>query len=101
MAYTFARVSAVVGLRRGDYRLEGKRARLRLIEKGSKEKLVWLHREAEELLDAYIAEAGIADPAAPLFQALCKPHRLTGEALDRRNMLQSYVQGHRNHGISA
>jgi len=27
-------------------------ARLRLIEKGNKEKLVWLHREAEEFLDA-------------------------------------------------
>jgi hypothetical protein len=34
MGYTFARVSAVVGLTRGDYRLEGKRARLRLFEKG-------------------------------------------------------------------
>lgn len=34
MGYTFARVSAVVGLARGDYRLEGKRARLRLLEKG-------------------------------------------------------------------
>ncbi len=100
MAYTFARVSAVVGLRRGDYRLEGKRARLRLIEKGSKEKLVWLHREAEELLDAYIAEAGIADPAATLFQALCKPHRLTGEALDRRNMLRAVKERYAKAGLS-
>jgi site-specific recombinase XerD len=33
MAYTFARVSAVTRLKRGDYRLEGKRARLRLLEK--------------------------------------------------------------------
>lgn len=40
MAYTFARVSAVVGLSLGDYRLEGKRARLQLMEKGNKEKLV-------------------------------------------------------------
>ena len=40
MAYTFARVSAVVGLSLGDYRLEGKRARLRLMEKGNKEKVV-------------------------------------------------------------
>jgi hypothetical protein len=29
MGYTFARVSAVVGLALGDYRLEGKRGRLR------------------------------------------------------------------------
>jgi hypothetical protein len=30
------------------YRLEGKRARLRMVEKGGKKKLVWLHHEAEE-----------------------------------------------------
>lgn len=87
MAYTFARVSAVVGLGLGDYRLEGKRARLRLMEKGNKERLVWLHREAEEFLDAYIKEAGIAGQA-PLFQTLGKSHRLTGEAISWRDMLR-------------
>ena len=46
MAYIFARVSAVLKLKRGDYSLQGKRARLRLLEKGNKEKLVWLHHEA-------------------------------------------------------
>jgi integrase/recombinase XerD len=45
MGYTFARLSAVVGLTLGDYRPEGKRGRLRLMEKGNKGKLVWLHRE--------------------------------------------------------
>jgi integrase/recombinase XerD len=88
MAYTFARVSAVVGAKRGDYRLEGKRARLRLLEKGNKEKLVWLHREAEEFLDGYIAAAGIDDPDAPLFQTLDKSHRLTGDVITRRDMLR-------------
>ncbi len=88
MAYTFARVSAVVGLKRGAYRLEGKRARLRLLEKGNKEKLVWLHREAEEFLDAYIAAAGIEGAEAPLFQTLDKAHRLTGVAITRRDMLR-------------
>ena len=87
MGYTFARVSAVVELNLGDYRLEGRRARLRLMEKGGKEKLVWLHRGAEEFLDAYIKEAGRTARDAPLFQTLDKAHRLTGEALDRRNML--------------
>ena len=88
MAYTFARVSAVVGVKRGDYRLQGKRARLRLLEKGNKEKLVWLHHEAEEFLDAYIAAAGIEDADAPLFQSIDKGQQLTDEALDRRNMLR-------------
>jgi integrase/recombinase XerD len=87
MAYTYARVSTVVGVRWGDYRMEGKRACLRLLEKGNKEKLVWLHREAAEFLDAYIEAAGIDDPDAPLFQSLDKAHRLTGLAISRRDML--------------
>jgi len=86
MAYTFARVSPVVGLSVSDYRLEGKRTRLRLMEKGGKEKQVWLHREAEEFLDAYIKEAGIEDMDAPLFQSLDKAHRLTGEGITRRDI---------------
>src|SRR5271170_2061008 len=59
MGYTFARVSAVLKLKRGDYSLQGKRARLRLQEKGGKEKLVWLHHEAEHYLDAYLEVANI------------------------------------------
>jgi integrase/recombinase XerD len=79
MGYNFARVSALVGLARRDYRLEGKRARLRLLEKGNKEQLVWLHHEAEEYLDAYIAAAGISNAEASLFQSLDKAHTLTGQ----------------------
>ena len=89
MAYTFGRVSAVVGTNLSDYRHEGKRARLRLMEKGNKEHLVWLHREAEEFLDAYIKEAGLEDARAPLFQSLDKMHRPTGEALLRRDMQEA------------
>lgn len=100
MAYTFARVSAVVGLRHGNYRLEGKRARLRLLEKGNKEKLVWLHREAEEFLDAYVAAAGIEDDDAPLFQTLDKAHSLTGETITRRDMLRVVKERCRAAGLS-
>lgn len=88
MAYTFARVSAVLKLKRGDYSLQGKRARLRLLEKGNKEKLVWLHHEAEEYLDAYLACAAITAADVPLFQTLTKTHRLTGEPITRRDMLR-------------
>jgi len=100
MGYTFGRVSAVIGVNRGDYRLEGKRARLRLLEKGNKEKLVWLHREAEEYLDAYLAVSGIEEKDAPLFQSLDKAQRLTGEALDRRNMLYAVKDRCRDAGLS-
>jgi integrase/recombinase XerD len=88
MAYTFARVSAVLKLKRGDYSLQGKRARLRLLEKGNKEKLVWLHHEAEQYLDTYLEAAAVNDPGAPLFQTLNKNHRLTGLVISRRDMLR-------------
>ena len=88
MAYTFARVSAVVKLKRADYSLQGKRARLRLLEKGGKEKLVWLHHEAEQYLDAYLEGAHISDAGAPVFQTMNKNHRLTAEGISRRDMLR-------------
>jgi site-specific recombinase XerD len=88
MAYTFARVSAVARLKRADYRIEGKRARLRLLEKGNKEKLVWLHHEAEQFLDAWLAQAQLEDGEQALFQTLGKTHRLTGEAMSRRDYLR-------------
>ena len=88
MAYTFARVSAVLKLKRADYALQGKRARLRLLEKGNKEKLVWLHHEAEQYLDAYLEAAAVSESGAALFQTLDKNHRLTGLPLSRRDMLR-------------
>jgi site-specific recombinase XerD len=100
MAYTFARVSAVARLERRDYRLEGKRARLRLLEKGNKEKLVWLHREAEEFLDAYLAATGIGDAEATLFPALDKAHNMTGQAITRRDMLRMVKERCQAAGLS-
>jgi integrase/recombinase XerD len=88
MAYTFARVSAVAGLKRGDYRLEGKRARLRMLEKGGKEKLVWLHHEAEQFLDAYLAEVRIEGVEEALFPTLDKTHRMSGAPVTRRDVLR-------------
>ena len=88
MAYTFARVSAVLKLKRGDYSLQGKRARLRLQEEGGKEKLVWLHHEAEQYLDAYLDAAKISEAGAALFQTMDKNHRMTGLPLSRRDMLR-------------
>lgn len=92
MAYTFARVSAVVLLQREDYRFQGKRPQLRLQEKGGKEKLIWLHHEAEEFLDRYLEKAGITDAKAPLFQTLDKLHRLTGQGISRRDLLRAVKQ---------
>jgi site-specific recombinase XerD len=99
MAYTFGRVSAIVGLRLGDYRLEGKRTRLRLMEKDNEEKLVWLHREAEEHLAAYLSAAHIEDHSAPIFQTVDKTHHLSGDAMSRRDMLRVVKQRCRASGF--
>jgi site-specific recombinase XerD len=88
MGYTFARVSAVAGLRREDYSLAGKRPRLRLHEKGGKEKIVWPHHQAEEYLDAYLEATGPLEAKAPLFPSVSKNHHLTGNAMSRTDMLR-------------
>ena len=70
MAFTFARVGAVVGLRVGDYYQAGRRSFLRLHEKGSKEKDVPTHHRLEEYLDEYLAAARIMEEREePLFRS--------------------------------
>lgn len=100
MAYTFARVSAVARLELGDYRLEGKRARLHIVDKGGKEKLVWLHHEAEQFLDAYLAAAALEGAETALFQTLDKTHRMSGDPLTRRDMLRIVKERCRAAGLS-
>ena len=41
---------------------------LRLLEKGNKERLVWLHHEAEQFLDAYLDAANINENTPPCFR---------------------------------
>lgn len=71
MAYTFARVSAVASLKVKDYVELGRRSFIRLNEKGGKERDIPCHHLLEALLDAYLAEAGIAeDRESPLFRSV-------------------------------
>ena len=85
MVYSFARVSAVVGMKVKDYYANGKRHFVGLHEKGGKYHEVPVHHKAEDFLDVYLAEAGIAgDKNAPLFQSAGgKGRKLTGKALSR------------------
>jgi site-specific recombinase XerD len=88
MAYSFARISAVLGMNVGDYRQQGKRCWLRLHEKGGKEHDVPCHHKAEEYLDAYVAAAGVADERdTPLFRTFDRRRLLTADRLDRREAL--------------
>ena len=70
MLYSFARVSAVLGMRRQDYFQQGSRGWLRLHEKGGKRHDVPAHHRAAEALDAYLEAAGLEDGRAALFQSV-------------------------------
>jgi integrase/recombinase XerD len=70
MAFTFARVSAVVGLKVEDYYAQKKRWWLRLHEKNGKVNEMPCHHKLESYLDTYIEAAGIAaDRKGSLFRA--------------------------------
>ena len=83
MVYSFARVSAVVGMRRQDYFVEGTRGWLRLHEKGGKRHDVPAHHRAEAAVEAYLVAGGVEDAKAPLFQSVDRSGRLSGRSLTR------------------
>ena len=88
MLYSFARVSAVLGMRRQDYFQQGSRGWLRLHEKGGKRHDVPAHHRAAEALDKYVEAAELEEPKATLFQSVEPAGRgLTGRALQRRVVL--------------
>jgi site-specific recombinase XerD len=57
LTYTFARVSAITKMRRKDYYRAGRRWKVRLKEKGGKQRDVPLHHKAKDYLDAYVEAA--------------------------------------------
>jgi site-specific recombinase XerD len=85
LAYTFARIGAVVSLRVKDYFQIGKRSVLRFSEKGGKEKEIPVHHKLESILDRYLDAAEIQDqPDSPLFLAARgKTRELTNHGIDR------------------
>ena len=88
MVYSFARVSAALGMKVEDYYTEGRRAWFRLHEKGGKRHEVPAHHNAEDYLDAYLEAAGIAaEQKSPLFRSIDRHRKLTDRPMDRRNAL--------------
>ena len=86
--YSFARVSAVIGMRRQDYFRQERRGWLRLHEKGGTRHDVPAHHRAAEALDDYLERAGLDEAPAALFQSVDPAgRRLTGRALSRRLVL--------------
>lgn len=99
MVYSFARVSAVVGMNVEDYYAIGKRSWIRLEEKGGKHHEVPAHHNAVEYLDAYLAASGIADDRkSPPFRTLARSAKspvdrtsrmvVTGNRMSRMDVLR-------------
>lgn len=101
MAYTFARVSAVVNLKVEDYYFQKKRWWLRLHEKNGKVNEMPCHHRLEGYLDAYIAEAGIADDKkGPLFRsAIGKTRTLSPRPLSRNDVWHMVQRRAKDAGI--
>ena len=89
MVFSFARISAVLGMKVEDYYQNGKRWWIRLHEKGGKFHEVPANHKADACLDAYLQAAGVAgDPRPPLFRsANGKTKTLTEKPLRRNNAL--------------
>jgi integrase len=85
LAYTFARIGAVVNLKVEDYFQTGKRSLIRFKEKGGKKKEIPVHHKLEELLDEYLKVSELnKQPAAALFPiAVGKTHKLGDRPMTR------------------
>jgi len=103
MVYSFARVSAALGMKVGDYYVEGRKAWFRLHEKGGKRHEVPAHHNAADYMDAYLAAAGIAEEKkTPLFRSIGRRNQtLTSRPLGARNALATIKRRAKAIGIPA
>ena len=77
MLYSFARVSAAVGMSVADYYTQGKRSFFSLHEKGGRYHVVPVHHAAQASVDAYLEAARLeSDRKGPLFRTSGRGRRL-------------------------
>jgi integrase/recombinase XerD len=89
MVYSFARVSAIIGMRVEDYYPNGKRWWFRLHEKGGKFHEVPTHHKAEEYMDAYLKAAGLgADLKGPLIRTVNRERQLMKRPMHRNDAIR-------------
>jgi len=89
MVYSFARVSAVVGMNVEDYFPQGRRMWFRLHEKGGRRHEVPAHHNAEAYVDEYVEAARIGEEKrSPLFRTLDRNRSLTDRRIHRSDVLR-------------
>jgi len=81
MLFSFARISAVLGMRVSDFYENGRRRWFRLLEKGGKHHEVPVHHKAQDYVAEYLEKTDVG-PNAPLFQTFRKK-KPTGRAMSR------------------
>src|SRR3954469_19210983 len=101
LIYTFARVSAAIGMTVEDYYVQGRRSWVRLHEKGGKQHDMPAHHLLESYVDEYLTETGIAsEKDTPLFRtALGKTGKLTERRMTRTDALRMIWRRARAAGI--
>ncbi len=101
MVFSFARVSAVIGMNVDDYFQKGKRWWFRLHEKGGKYHEVPAHHKAEEALDAYLLLTGITTAKkTPLFRSFNRCRQLTARRIQRNDVWQMIRRRARQAGLN-
>jgi site-specific recombinase XerD len=90
LVFSFARVSAAIGMKVEDYFPQGKRWWVRLHEKGGKRHEMPCHHSLEEYLDAYLEAAGIeTEKKTALFRsAIGRTGELTTTAMNRTDVFR-------------
>lgn len=89
MVYSFARVSATLGMNVEDCFQQGRRMWFRLHEKGGKRHEVPAHHNAEQYVDDYLSAAPVSDERKkPLFRTVGPNKELTGNRMHRTDALR-------------
>lgn len=102
MLYSFARVSAVIGMNREDFYPQGRRMWFRLHEKGGKHHEVPAHHNAVAYLDAYLQAAGFGEERkAPIFRTISRYRRLNDRRMHRSDVLRMIKRRARQAGLPA